>query len=98
VCVFIVLIFLSIFCVEGEGEGDGDDDVVVDADDGAYTLGRFCVLCCVFVWFFWCLGVCVFECFMYVLGVLVWFWFCGWWVVVEESWGVSSSSAPNPGT
>ncbi len=35
---------------------------------------------------------------MYVLGVLVEFWFCGWWVVVEESCVVSSSSAANPGT
>jgi len=47
---------------------------------------------------FLCLGVCVFECFVYVLGVLVEFWFCGWWVVVEESCVVSSSSAVNPGT
>ncbi len=72
-CVFIVLIFLSIFCVEGEGEGDGDDDVVVDADDGAYTLGRFCVLCCVFVWFFLVLGCLAF------LSVLCMFWvfWCG---------------------
>lgn len=69
-----------------EGEGDGDDD--------AYTLGFVCV----FVWYFLCLGVCVFECFVYVLGVLVEFWFCGWWVVVEESCVVSSSSAVNPGT
>ncbi len=45
-CVFIVLIFLSIFCVEGEGDGDDDD---------AYTLGFvFCV--CVFCLVFFVLG------------------------------------------
>jgi len=69
VCVFIVLIFLSIFCVEGEG--DGDDDVV-DADDDAYTLGFvFCVCLCVCVFF----GAWVFA----FLSVLCMFWvfWCG---------------------
>ncbi len=62
-CVFIVLIFLLIFCVEGEG--DGDDD--------AYTLGFVfcvCVLSGIFcAWVFAFLSVlCMFWVFWWSFG------------------------------